>query len=158
MPIVSAHFRSLLSCCLEVVVDVVRDGVDDVGTLCAGDHRRSVRHWDGDMVTCPLQVVRDHVVDQDHLRRSATERVLSRRHRRGFYRATLRYTTIDESWLLTTNPRTVTPSSITAICCGFVVQFVSAVDKILTDIACRVVRLRSRASCWSKRRKTNNVP
>ena len=50
------------------------------------------------------------------------------------------------------------PSSITAICCGFVVHFVSAVDKILTDIARRVVRLRSRASCWSKRRKTNNVP
>jgi len=32
--------------------------------------------------------------------------------------------------------------SITAICCGFVVQIVSTVDKIFTDIARRAVRLR----------------
>ena len=33
------------------------------------------------------------------------------------------------------------PNSITAICCGFVVQLVSTVDKILTDIADRALRL-----------------
>ena len=52
------------------------------------------------------------------------------------------YTTIDESWLFTTSQSTVTCNSITAICCGFAVQLVSTVDRILTDIAHRAVRLR----------------
>jgi len=48
------------------------------------------------------------------------------------------YTTIDESWLFTTSWSTVTIfNSITVICCGFVVQLVSTVDKILTDSASR---------------------
>ena len=33
-------------------------------------------------------------------------------------------------------------SSVTSICCGFVVQLVSTIDKILTDIVRRAVRLR----------------
>ena len=52
------------------------------------------------------------------------------------------YTTIDESWLFTTSQSTVTCNSITAICCGFAVQLVSTVDRILTDIAHHAVRLR----------------
>ena len=50
---------------------------------------------------------------------------------------------IDESWLFTTSLSTVTLyNSIAAICCEFVVQLVSTVDKILTDIVRRAVRLR----------------
>ena len=40
----------------------------------------------------------------------------------------------------------------------FAVDLLYSLFLQLTDIARRVVRLRSRASCWSKRRKTNNVP
>jgi len=46
------------------------------------------------------------------------------------------YTTIDESWLFTTSPPTVTPK-LYSICCIFVVQHVSTVDEILTDSASR---------------------
>ena len=52
------------------------------------------------------------------------------------------YTTIDESWLFTTSRPTATLNSITSICCGFVVQLVSTVDSILTDLARRAVHLR----------------
>jgi len=52
------------------------------------------------------------------------------------------YTTVDESWLFTTSRPTVTSNSIIAICCGFVVQLVSLVDKILTNIVRRAVLLR----------------
>jgi len=50
------------------------------------------------------------------------------------------YTTIDESWLFTTSRPNCNP--LTPICCGFVIQLVSTVYKILTDIARRAVRLR----------------
>jgi len=46
------------------------------------------------------------------------------------------YTTVDESWLFTTSRSTVI-LQLHSICCGFVVKFVSTVDKILTDIARR---------------------
>ena len=49
------------------------------------------------------------------------------------------YTTVDEWWLFTSSRSTVTLS----LYCGFVVQLVSTVDKILTDIAHRS----GRASC-----------
>jgi len=39
--------------------------------------------------------------------------------------------------MFTTSRSTVTPISVTAISCGFIVQLVSTVDKILTDIASR---------------------
>ena len=50
------------------------------------------------------------------------------------------YTTVDESWLFTTSRPNCNP--LTPICCGFVIQLVSTVYKILTDIARRAVRLR----------------
>jgi len=51
------------------------------------------------------------------------------------------YTTIDESWCFLQVQQLQPSNSITAICCGFVVQLVSTVDKFLTDIVRRAVRL-----------------
>jgi len=66
---------------------------------------------------------------------STLSTALRHRHRYEFVDDT--YTTIDESWLFTTSRSTVTPISVTAISCGFIVQLVSTVDKILSDIASR---------------------
>ena len=53
--------------CLEVVVDIVRHGVDDVGGFCVSDQRRNVGRRKRRFITCPLQVIWDHVVQQNHL-------------------------------------------------------------------------------------------
>jgi len=53
------------------------------------------------------------------------------------------YTTTDESWLFTTSRSTVTIQldKPTSICCKFVVQLASTIDKIFTGIARRAVCL-----------------
>jgi len=47
------------------------------------------------------------------------------------------YTTVVAVYYKSVNCNPLTPLRLTAICCGFVVQLVSTVDKILIDIASR---------------------
>jgi len=47
------------------------------------------------------------------------------------------YTTVNKSWLFATSRSAVT----LYLQCGIIVQLVSTVDKILTDIVCRAVQL-----------------
>jgi len=85
----------------------------------------------------PRQV--DHVVNKTRRRRRRRSSLLTTPIRRSTSRGCLNCL-FKLNW--TASRSTVTPDSIAAICCGFVVQLVSTVDKISTDIARRAVPLR----------------